>query len=122
MGNLIYFYLIVFLIHFSKRLSYRVNFIFYGISCENYRIELFKLLKCNYAKADKSNNIVKNKNYKLVKVNQFNIEDKTIENSRKLFSVDISLNLLDPVISKSVYNTIESFENVKLSNSKSKNC
>jgi hypothetical protein len=53
-------------------------------------------------------------------MNELNLA-KTNENTKKLFSVDISLNLIDPVISKTVYNTIESFENGKLSSSKTKN-
>ena len=39
-----------------------MNFIFYGISCENYRSELIKILKCDYLmlKLDENDNKIKN--------------------------------------------------------------
>jgi hypothetical protein len=90
------------------------------MSCENYRIEFFKLIKCKNYKADKPKNIIKHKNYKMVKIKQFNL--KITNENKKNYSADISLNLLDPVISKSFYNTIEFYENGRLSSSKVKNC
>ena len=38
-----------------------MNFIFYGISCENYRSELIKILKCDYlmSKLDENDNKIK---------------------------------------------------------------
>jgi hypothetical protein len=61
-----------------------VNFIFYGISCENYRSELIKILKCDYImlkfnENDKIKNVLKNNN-DTSKVNYQVIKMKMIKN------------------------------------------